>query len=188
MWVFTVALLTKRRCAISVFDRPAASRASGEPAAPDEQHRQAGEHVGQGHHHQRRGPCVRAGDVVREAEPADRRAGPVGGGEHERHPGAHPGDPQTGGQPARVSQYLAGTVEAQVREVAREGTHDRPGPYADQLEHDVVAAAGDRVQEEDGGRTRHRGLVAAGRHATLTQRAGVSRRPVVLPRSGFQGL
>ena len=48
---------------------------------------QPGEHIGQGHHDQRGRPGSRAGDVVRDAECGDGRAGAVGRGEVEDHPG-----------------------------------------------------------------------------------------------------
>lgn len=37
-----------------------------------------------------------------DAEPADRRAEPAGGGEDKRNPGAHPDGQQAGGHPARM--------------------------------------------------------------------------------------
>ena len=117
-------------------------RGGGQPAAPHEQHGQPGKHIGQCHHHQGRGPRLLAGDVVRGAEPADRRAEAVVGGEDERHPGAHPRDRQAGRHPARVPQHQAVPVPAQVRKQPGQAAHHRTGRHTSQLEQQVVAPAG----------------------------------------------
>ena len=67
-------------------------------AAAQVDNHQAGEHVGQGHHHQGRDPGGRAGDLVRGREPGDRRARAVARGDGEGQPGADAADPHAGGQ------------------------------------------------------------------------------------------
>ena len=79
----------------------------GEPVPAQEDDHQPGEHVGQGHHDQRRGPGSRAGDVVGDAEGGDGRAGAVGRGEVEDHPGPDAGDPHARRQGAGAAQRPA---------------------------------------------------------------------------------
>lgn len=55
-------------------ERPDGGRGRGQRAAALVDHGQPGQHVGQGHHDQRRGLRIRTGDVVRDAEPAERWA------------------------------------------------------------------------------------------------------------------
>jgi hypothetical protein len=88
-------------------------RADGQLASAQLDDDQPGQHVGQGHHHQRSHPRRRAGDVVRDGEPGDGRAGAVARGDREGQPGTDAADPHAGGQDARAAQVPAAGAEAQ---------------------------------------------------------------------------
>src|SRR5207302_5880295 len=60
-------------------------------------------------------------------------------------------DPHAGRQPARTAERPAVSTEAQPGGQAADRAHDRAGQHAAELKHDVVAPAGDRVQEQDRG-------------------------------------
>ncbi len=89
--------------------------------------------------------------MVGDAETRDRRAGAVGGGEGEGHPGTDAADPHAGRQPARAANRPAAGTAAQAGRQATHRAHDRTARHAEQLQHDVAAAARHRVQEEDSG-------------------------------------
>ena len=102
-------------------------RSGGQVAPADVDHGQAGQHIGQRHHDQRGDPGGRAGDLVRDAEPGDRRARAVAGGDGEGHPGADTGDPQAGGEPPGAAQGTAVGAAAQLGGQPGHGAHRRAG-------------------------------------------------------------
>ena len=78
-------------------------------------------------------------------------AGAVGRGEVEGHPGADAGDPHARRQDAGAAQRPAAGDRAQPGGQAADRAHGRAGRQARQVQREVAAAAGHRVQEHDGG-------------------------------------
>ena len=91
-----------------------------------------------------------AGDAVRDAEGGDGRAGAVGRGEVEDHPGPDAGDPHARRQGTRAAQRQAVGAQPQPGGQAADRAHNRAGRHAQQVQRDVATAAGHRVQEHDG--------------------------------------